>query len=294
MAVVLGMPLAAHAHGFERTQDDPFAPWAAGLMGLSLLFYLLAWAHARRRRGVAGPLRLPQLVGYLLGTLALAATLFGALDAAAEHSFAAHLSQHMLLLAVVPPLLLLGRPMLASALLLPRAFSTPMGWAGRLRRSLHLHAVLATLASTVAMWLWHAPAAMHQALSDEAVHWLMHLCFLAAGLWFWMVPLEALRGRARVPWPALAGLLALMMQMGLIGALLTLSSRPLVPLQAERALAAGLDPITDQQLAGLLMWVPFCLPYLAAAVMLGLRTARLQRRRRPCMRELHDSADIDS
>lgn len=263
-------------------------------MSLSALVYLLAWGVARHRRGSAGPLRIGHMLSYLAGLGLLALGLLGALDAGADVSFAAHLSQHMLLLAVVPPLVLIGRPMLAVALLLPAAARPALAMGGRMRRMLRMRAVLATLACTAAMWLWHAPVAMHRALSDDAVHWLMHLCFLGAGLWFWTVPVEALRGRQHSPWEALAGLLVLMMQMGLIGALLTLSPRLLVPLQAERAAAAGLDPIADQQLAGLLMWVPFCLPYLIAAVLLGIRMAKARTDNQGAWRPAHDSAEVDS
>ncbi|MGJ4729397.1 cytochrome c oxidase assembly protein, partial [Luteimonas sp. SDU101] len=155
----------------------------------------------------------------------------------------------------------------------------PPDWSRALHRCAQACAVAplrslsaATLANVAVMWGWHAPAALELALASEALHWLMHGSFLAAGLWLWTLLWQRLRDD--VAGGALAGTVAIvvvMMQMGFLGALLTFSRRTLYPFYEARTPQLGLDVLSDQQLAGLVMWVPSCLPYLAGAIWLLAR-----------------------
>jgi len=194
-------------------------------------------------------------------------------DALGGWSLAAHMAQHMLLLALAPPLLLAARPRAALAAALPPAWSRVLHRIARACQVRPLQSLAAaTTASVVVMWGWHMPATLALALGSEPVHWLMHASFLLAGLWLWTLLWRRLRDDAAGG--ALAGTVAIvvvMMQMGFLGALLTFSRRVLYPFYARRAPQLGLDPLVDQQLAGLVMWVPSCLPYLAGAVWLLAR-----------------------
>jgi len=128
------------------------------------------------------------------------------------------------------------------------------------------------------MVLWHVPAAIAVALSDPLLHFAMHLAFILAGLWFWIAVWQRLREPQVGAGAGLVTLMAVTMVMGFTGALLTFAPRILYPAYALRAPQIGLDPLADQQLAGLLMWVPSCLPYLAGALWLLLYGfQRLQR-----------------
>ena len=109
-------------------------------------------------------------------------------------------------------------------------------------------------------WAWHSPALYSSALSDHAVYWLMQVSLVGAAVGFWSV----LR---RAPAPAaVAALLATMVQMGLLGALITFSATPLYEPHFESAFRWGFDPLEDQQLGGLIMWAPTAGVYLAAAL----------------------------
>src|SRR5690606_40195217 len=119
------------------------------------------------------------------------------------------------------------------------------------------------------------PVATTAALQNEAVHWVMHASFLLAGLWFWAALLHRIREPETGVGAALVAIIAVMMAMGFLGALLTFSRRVLYAVYGWRAPELGLDPLVDQQLAGLVMWVPACLPYIIG----GLALARLWLRR---------------
>jgi putative membrane protein len=156
--------------------------------------------------------------------------------------FSARVVHHVLLVAVAAPLL-------AAALPARRASG----------------AALPFLVSTALLWAWHLPAAYDLALRDMAVYWVMQATLLGSALWFWRAVLAARGGIEAVLW-SLAGL----MQMGALGALLTFAPVPLYAAHALAPLAWGLTPLADQQLGGLIMWVPAMLPY-AAMIALSAR-----------------------
>ncbi|WP_330970830.1 cytochrome c oxidase assembly protein, partial [Lysobacter sp. A3-1-A15] len=117
------------------------------------------------------------------GVLALFLAAVWPLDAYGEWSLAAHMGQHMLLLALVPPLLLAGRPMAVIAHALPRRWARPLHrWIERLHAPIVAGLALATGVHVAVMGLWHLPAATAAALADDGVHWIMHGSFLLAGL----------------------------------------------------------------------------------------------------------------
>ena len=128
-----------------------------------------------------------------------------------------------------------------------------------------------TLAQAVLLWIWHAPAAYAAALSHDGLYWLMQATLLGSAALFWA------RLRHASPVAAVGALLFSMMQMGLLGALLTVSPSALYAPHWLTTQAWGLSPLEDQQLAGLIMWVP------AAGVYLGAALLRLNRLLAPDM-----------
>lgn len=287
-AAALLAPGAALAH-----EAGAHPPTLAGAWTLSpavlLPFVLLAALYAlglRRLWRQAGPGRGVGRAGaaaFWAGMAALALAAIWPLDALGAWSLAAHMGQHMLLLALVPPLLLAGKPFAVAAYALPRRWSTALHaalHAPLLRMSGALAA--AAIAHSAVMWAWHLPAALAAVLASAPLHHLMHLSFLFAGLWFWAAAWRRLREPTAGAGGGVVALLAVMMQMGFLGALLTFAPRPLYPVYATRAPELGLAPLADQQLAGILMWVPSCIPYLAGGLWLlwqGLR--RVERRAAP-------------
>lgn len=125
-----------------------------------------------------------------------------------------------------------------------------------------------TALSVAVFWLWHAPAPYAAALSSDALYWLMQATLLASATAFWVAV------RRAAPAAGLAAILVTMVLMGLLGALITFAAQPLYAPHVASTLAWGISPLDDQQLAGVLMWAPGSLAYLAAALVIGGRSLR--------------------
>ena len=224
--------------GPAPTPDELFARWnldPALLVALATAAFLL-WratsSDAQRR--------------YLAAALALVLLLFvSPLCALSSALFSARATHHVLLTAVVAPLIVLVLPNRLSGLPGSVAF-----WTG---------------ASAVTFWLWHAPVLYAAALSSNVLYWAMQLSLIATAMGFW----AALR-RSTTP-AAIAALLAATVQMGLLGALLTFAATPIYTPHILTTAAWGLSALEDQQLAGLIMWVPAAGLYLGAAVAIAHR-----------------------
>jgi putative membrane protein len=121
----------------------------------------------------------------------------------------------------------------------------------------------------LALWLWHAPSAFDAALAYDAVHMLEHVSFLGTALVFWGTIVGA-RGSRRAA-PALGAMFATLLHGGVLGALITLAPQPIYRWYRGRTELWGLSLLEDQQLAGLLMWVPLGTIYLAACLVLASR-----------------------
>lgn len=119
----------------------------------------------------------------------------------------------------------------------------------------------ATIGQALLLWIWHAPAAYAAALSHDAIYWFMQATLLASAALFWAGLRDA------TPMGAVAALLFSMMQMGLLGALLTFGPTAYYAPHWFTTQAWGMSPMEDQQLAGLIMWVPAAGVYLAAALL---------------------------
>jgi putative membrane protein len=256
-----GVPMLATAWSLS-----PIYLWPPIVLAI---VYAFGVARLWRRAGVGRGISLIEASSFAMGLVMLFLAVVWPLDAFGEWSFGAHMAQHMVLLAAVPPLILSGQPMAAAAQALPRPWLQPLHRFGSRTHGRLLAALaLATLAHSGVMWVWHLPAATMAALDHEGIHVLMHGSFLIAGMWFWSALLRCMREPVIGVGSALIALVAVMMQMGLLGALLTFAPRVLYPVYAVRAPRIGLDPLVDQQLAGLIMWVPACLPYLIGAIWL--------------------------
>lgn len=282
--VLLFAPLgAASAHapaGADRTALNApalhwsFEPWIVACLAASLAGYLIGihrlWRHAGRGRGIGSA----RAAAFGIGWLALVLALLSPLDRLGSLLFSAHMLQHELMMVVAAPLLVLGRPLALWAWALPPAARRGVGalfhhpaWRRPWRT---LSAPLAAWAlHAAALWLWHLPAWFDAALHDDAVHTLQHLSFLFSALLFWWTVLGPLRRDAAGV--ALASVFTTMLHTAALGALLALASFPWYPDHLARSAALGWDPLEDQQLGGLLMWMPASLAYLAAGLALAAR-----------------------
>lgn len=127
----------------------------------------------------------------------------------------------------------------------------------------------ATILQALVMWAWHAPVLFNRALASDGWHVAQHLSFLVSSLIFWATMLDPRRGGYLM---SAACLFLTSLVEGALGGLMALSTSPWYSAYANMGLSGiGMDPTTDQQLAGLLMWVPGGVVHGAAAVVLLYR-----------------------
>jgi putative membrane protein len=201
--------------------------------------------------------RLNRAPYFLAGVVLLLLDLVSPIDTLADqYLFSAHVLQHFLLALVIPPLLLLGAPpfQLGSLNKWERAIGQPpVSW----------------LLGVGTMLAWHVPVLFNAALANENLHIFQHLSFLATGTIFWWTILGPLESKRLPALGAVAYLFSACVCCSLLGAFLTFAPVGLYPAylnppaHLSPAPLWGLDPQSDQQLGGMLMWVPGCFVYLA-------------------------------
>jgi len=154
--------------------------------------------------------------------------------------FSVRVLHHVILIAAVAPLLALAFPQ---------------------RRAPLLPIVVLIVAHAIVLWLWHTPGLYSWGLASVPAYWLMQTSLLGSAWLLWRAVLAPSQSGH-----ALIALVATIGQMGLLGALLVFAPRPLYLVHLASAASWGLAPLADQQLAGLLMWVPAMLPYLGVGI----------------------------
>ena len=255
------LPAAVLAHGGARHGTVPwtFDAWVTVPLVATLAVFLLG--HRRlRNRSARSHEHAASARWFLAGWIVLAGALVTPLHAAGERSFAAHMLEHELLMLVAAPLLVMSRPLGIALWAFDGRVRAWLAAAGRQRgvsaawRSA-TDPFAATLLQAAVLWGWHAPAAFDLALARPGWHVVQHVCFLVSALLFWWAMLQG-RGRQRAA-VAVGCLFFTSIVSGALGALMAVSDGPWYAGYAALGLDAfGLTPAEDQQLAGLLMWVP--------------------------------------
>lgn len=196
--------------------------------------------------------RLNRAPYFLAGVVLLLLDLVSPIDTIADRTlFSAHIVQHFFLALVIPPLLLLGTPAFKLGVLtkLERAVGQPpISW----------------LLGVGTMLAWHIPAFFNAALANDGLHIFQHLSFLVTGVIFWWPIVGPLQARHLPALGAVAYLFSACACCSLLGAFLTFTPVGLYPAYLNpHPNYWGLDPQSDQQLGGMLMWVPGCFVYLS-------------------------------
>jgi putative membrane protein len=250
--------LSAHdTHAAVAASPSSWDVAVMAVLAVAALMYLLGTIQLHRR---GARVRTVERAAFWAGWLAMFAAVAPPIDAASAMSFSSHMAQHELLMLIGAPLMIVGRPILPWLWALPDRVR-PVAAAGLQRRgvsSLWRWMTLPALAWAVhgaAVWLWHVPAFYEAALRSEAVHAAQHATFVGTAVLFWWGLIYGRYGRAAYGASALF-VFVTMVHTGALGALLALSTSSYYPLYRERASAAGIDPIVDQQIAGLYMWIP--------------------------------------
>jgi len=176
---------------------------------------------------------------FAAGWLVLALALISPLCNLSVALFSARVTQHMVMTLVAAPLIVLGieEGMLAAA---PKRIAQgEAAWAS-----------LTAMLFAVVLWTWHAPEPYDASFQSTAIYWLMHFTMLGSALLLWHTFLSARSAAA----PLLVGAIT-MLQMSLLGALLTFARLPLFDVHSTSTWSWGLSPLEDQELGGLIMWI---------------------------------------
>jgi cytochrome c oxidase assembly factor CtaG len=225
-------------------------------LGLALLIYAIGWFRLRSRASAP-----PRGIGlFLVGWLVLTLALISPLHEAGERSFTMHMIEHELIMLVATLLLASSSAGGVLAWGLPRPLRRALAGSWKLPlQSLWRRLtdpITATVVQGVVMWMWHAPVLFDRALESVGWHVAQHASFFLSSLLFWWAMLHPRGGRAGYGVSA-ACLFATSLIGGALGALMSFSASPWYADYAAMGMSGiGLDPVTDQQLAGLVMWIP--------------------------------------
>ena len=263
-------PALAHAgHEHQGAPGWEFDPFVVLPVTIALAIFLVG----RRRLAQRSKVDRPRTWLFLGGWAVLALSLTSPLHEGGERSFTLHMIEHELIMLVATFLLAASHAggILAWGLPAPVRRALGGGWKAPLAslwRKL-TEPVTATVVQAIVLWAWHAPALFDLALDSDVWHSAQHLSFVAASLLFWSAMLDPRRGGYLL---SAACLFLTSLVEGALGALMSLSQSPWYSAYAAMSVSGiGLDPTTDQQLAGLIMWIPGGLVHGAAAIALLYR-----------------------
>jgi cytochrome c oxidase assembly factor CtaG len=274
VAALVATPAAAHeghSHHIAWTLD----PGVTVPLTIALALYVAGLSRLGQRSTGGRPRLRAQAKRYLAGWLLLAGALVSPLHEAGEVSFTFHMIEHELIMLPAALLLVAARPGPVLLWGLPQALRTALAPLVRLGlwRSLGSPFV-ATALQAVAIVAWHMPALFDRALDSEGWHIAQHLSFLVTALAFWWAMLVR-RGDSAGNFVSAICLFVTSMIGGGVGALMALDASPWYSAYVALGMTPfGLSPAEDQQLAGVIMWVPGGLFHLAAAMVFLARALR--------------------
>lgn len=274
-SVHIGQPIAPHDlwQAWPSATPDTLALLGGTLIGSAA--YARGIAALWRRAGVARGIPRWRVGAFAAAVLALLIADASPLDALAGELFAAHMVQHLLIISVVAPLLLLGEPGVVLLWALPMHWRRGIGlwWRrARLRRiaGALMHPRVAVPLHLLAVACWHVPTLYDSAERSGALHVVEHALFLSTALLFWYPVIDRHTRRHFGAPVVILSLFVVALGCVVLGALLAMAPRPWYDAHLASSARWGLLPLADQQLAGVIMWVPAGLVYLAAMAAIAL------------------------
>jgi putative membrane protein len=238
---------------------------------LPLMVWGILYALGVIRMSRTSPAKWRRIIAFASGWVTLAVALLSPLHAASERMLSAHMGQHMLLILVAAPLIVASHPFAPCLWVLPPQMRRATAiWIGQFRfiwRAVTIPLVAFALHNG-ALLFWHLSGPYDLAAESELIHAVQHVCFFATAILFWWG--IAFRFGSRQAGSALIYVALTSVITGAIGMVLTFAPHPLYAWYSVPE-TPGLSPLEDQQLAGLIMWIPGGLGYLLAALGLAAR-----------------------
>lgn len=259
--------------------DWSLPPWLTLSIAVAALIYLRGWLKIRRTR----PAQFTglRLASFLSGLGVLWLAIGSPMDGFADALLSAHMVEHLLLMSAVPPLLLLGLPVVPLLRGLPKVLLRLI--AGPLLRLPILRRVEEWLVTPVVAWLamnitflaWHLPGPYSFALEHEVWHAVEHFCFLSSSILFWWPILRpwpsSMHGRN---WGILIYLVSADVVNTLLSAFLSFYGRPVYSYYVDHPNPFHISPLEDQVLGAVIMWVIGSLAFLLPAILIAMRLLR--------------------
>jgi putative membrane protein len=276
VTTVAASKLLAHDGKLDASYDAWIIwSWEPGII-FGLTFS--AWLYIRGTRSLwpastlGRGMRRREVMAFGAGWLAFWAALVSPLHSLGGTLFSVHMIQHTILMVVDAPLLVLSRPLMPYLRGLPLPLRRRLVRAGTQRwvqRGWHTltNPLLAWSLHGIGLWLWHVPGLFQVALESELIQAMQHLSFLGFALLFWWALIHGRQGSVGYG-AAVFYVFTTAMHSGGLGALLTFAPTLWYPAYAGSTASWGLTPVEDQQLAGLIMWVPTGVLYLIAGLAL--------------------------
>ncbi|MGO4834583.1 cytochrome c oxidase assembly protein [Rhizobiaceae sp. 2RAB30] len=264
IAVMMAAPAMAHDQG---TYEPSWTldPWVVVPVLVLTTFYGIGAFRVARRSGRRRR-RPTDILLFACGMLTLAGALLSPLHWLGEHLLTFHMIEHEIVIAISAPLIVLSRPIGVLLWCLPRTVRHAVAFIMRsspvdLTWQWCAGGTNATVMHGLAIWAWHVPALFDAAVTSMALHRIQHFCFFVTAVLFWWAIIWRTDHGASA-WH----LFVTMIHTGILGALMALSPRVLYVAQTQSAMAWSVTPLEDQQMAGMIMWVPGGSVYAAAVI----------------------------
>jgi putative membrane protein len=277
MIVFLGSAVLAHAHetGVPTPRDAAEAwnwdPIVITMLSVSFLLYFVGLTRLPKRPE-QGIVRRTEKASFFGGWAVLVLSLVGPIHKIGSALFSVHMTQHVLLMLVAAPLLAMGRPLLVFFWALPSstrdkvADTVRSDWFASSWRAIS-GPLSVWLVQGVVLWMWHIPVLYDAAVNNSAIHIVQHSMMLLSATLFWWTMVHGRAGRLGYG-AAMLYVFLTFVYSGLLSALLVFSRTAWFPIHEGRTAAWNLTPTEDQQLAGLIMWIPAGLLLIGAGLAL--------------------------
>ena len=271
---------------FQSAQSDWSLPVGLTLaIALTAAVYVRGWLALRKTR--AAQFNVDRLLAFLGGLACLWIAIGSPLESLADDLLSAHMIEHLILMSLVPPLVLLGLPVVPLLRGLPRAVRVsvvgPLLRFRPLRGLVHqlVRKRVAWLAMNLTFLLWHIPAAYDFALEHEFWHDMEHVCFLGTSLLFWWCIIRPWpAGQRKHSWGILIYLVGADFVNTGLSAFLAFCGRTVYPYYSAHPNPLGIDPLGDQVLGGVVMWVFGSTAFLIPAAVVAFALLQPSARRR--------------
>jgi putative membrane protein len=255
-----------------------FDPFVILPLFLTAYWYSIGLWRMWHRAGIGRGIRRWEAAAFWGGWLALVIALVSPVHTWGSMLFSAHMSQHEILMLIAAPLLVLGKPLVGMLKGLPAGAAQDLVRLTNVtfwRQIWHVitKPFAAWMIHAIVLWTWHIPYLFQATLTSDAVHAAQHLSFLLSALLFWWAVMQGPK-RALNFGVAILYMFTTALHSGALGALITFAHSVWYPAYATTAPAWGLTGLEDQQIGGMIMWIPACVTYIIAGLALTVGAMR--------------------